>query len=66
MTVTYLSSNNTQTIEKGWIDRVKHNAYMGLITEAFAVKNLENYGDSKKIVKVTIKNYDGDISLTKE
>jgi hypothetical protein len=66
MTVTYLSSNNTQSIEKGWIDSVTHNAYTGLLTEAFAVKNLENYGDSKKIVKVTINNYDRDISLIRE
>ncbi len=66
MTVTYLFSNNTQIIEKGWINRVTYNSYTGLLTEEFAVKNLENYGDSKRIVKVTINNYDGDISLIRE
>jgi len=63
MTVTYLFSNNTQIVEKGWIDRITHNAYTGLLTEVFAVENLENYGDSTKLVKVIISNFDGAISL---
>lgn len=66
MTVTYLSLNNIQIIEKGWIDSVTHNSYTGLLTEAFAVTNLENYGDGKKIVKVIINSYDGAISLIRE
>jgi len=66
MTVTYLSSNNTQIIEKGWIAGMTYNSYTVLVTEEFAVENLKNYGDCKQFVKALIQNYDGDIKLIKE
>jgi len=66
ITVTYLSSNNMQIIEKGWKNREIYNAYIGLVTEKFAVKTLKNYSSSKLIVKAIMQNYDGAIKLTKE
>ena len=66
MTVTYLSSNNTQIIEKGWKDGMTYNSYTGLITEEFAVENLKNYGDCKQFVIALIQNYDGAIKLIPE
>lgn len=66
ITVTYLSSNNMQIIEKGWKNREIYNAYIGLVTEKFAVKALKNYSSSKLIVKAIMQNYDGAIKLTKE
>lgn len=63
MTVTYLSWNNTQIVEKGWTSRVPYNSYTALITEEFAVDNLKNLGDSKLLVKAIIQNYNGAIIL---
>jgi hypothetical protein len=66
MTITYFFSNNTQIVEKGWIDRGTHPSYTCLMTEMFAVDNLQNFGDSKKLVTIIITNYDGAISLRSE
>ena len=66
MTVTYLSSNDTQIVEKGWTDRMIHNSSTVLVTEEFAVENLKNYGDSKQFVIALIQNYDGAIKLIQE
>ncbi len=66
MTVTYIASNNTQIVEKGWTDRMTHNSSTVLITEEFAIENLKNYGDSKQFVMALIQNYDGAIKLITE
>ena len=66
MTVTYIASNNTQIVEKGWIERMTHNSSTVLITEEFAIENLKNYGDSKQFVMALIQNYDGAIKLITE
>jgi hypothetical protein len=66
MTVTYFSSTNTQIVEKGWVDGIMHNSYTGIITEAFAIDNLVNYGDCEKLVNAIISNYDSTISLLSE
>lgn len=66
MTVTYISSSNTQIIEKGWTDGITYNSHTGLLTEEFAVENLKNYGNCKQFVKALIKNYDGAIKLIEE
>jgi hypothetical protein len=66
MTLTYLSVNNTQIVEKGWKGSVDYATYTVLTTEAFVVALLENQGDSKLVVKAIIQNYDGAIKLTPE
>jgi hypothetical protein len=66
MTVTYTSSNNTQIVEKGWIDRMAHTSSTVLITEEVAVENLKYYGDSTQFVMALIQNYDGAIKLITE
>ena len=66
MTLTYLLSNNTQIVEKGWKDRMAYASYTVLTTETFAVALLENHGDSKLVVKAIIQNYDGAIKLITE
>ena len=66
MTLTYLLSNNTQIIEKGWKDQSVYTSYTVITTESFAVNLLENHGDSKSMVKAIIQNYDGAIKLITE
>ena len=63
MTVTHLSWNNTQIVEKGWTNRVPYNSYTVVATEEFAVSLLENLGDSELVVKAIIQNYNGAIIL---
>lgn len=65
MTVTYIRSNNTQIIEKGWKDRVTFNSYVGLVTEELAVEMLKHYGDDQFVIKAIIQNYDGAIKVIK-
>ena len=66
MTVSYLASNNTQIIEKGWNGIVTYHSYTGLVTEEFAVENLKYYGNSKLIVNSIIQNLNGAIKLIEE
>lgn len=63
MTVTYLSWNNTQIVEKGWTDSVPYNSYTVVVTEEFAILLLENLGDSDPVVKAIIQNYNGAVTL---
>jgi hypothetical protein len=66
MTLTYLLPNYTQIVEKGWNDRMAYTSYTVITTETFAVALLENHGDSKRVVKAIIQNYDGAITLITE
>jgi hypothetical protein len=66
MTLTYLSLNNTQIVEKGWKDLVDYTSYKVLSTDVFAVALLGYHGDSKLVVKAIIQNYDGAMKLITE
>ena len=66
MTITYIASNNTQIVEKGWTERMTNNSSTVLITEEFAIENLKNYDDSKQFVMALIQNYDDAIKLITE
>lgn len=66
MTITYIRSNNTQIIEKGWKDSVPYNSYKALVTEKLAIEILKNYGNDQSTIMAIIQNYGGEITLIAE
>jgi len=63
LTLTYLRSNNTQIIEKGWKESGTYNSYTVLVTEKFAIDILNDYGNDRAVIQAIIQNYGGEITL---
>jgi hypothetical protein len=66
MTLTFYSTNQTLSVEKGWVKRVTHNSYTLIVTETVALQLIRLESEYQQIVKIIIENLNNTIKFDME
>jgi hypothetical protein len=63
MTLTYNPSNQSTSVEKGWVNEATEDTYTCYVTEDLALKIIKYESDYQLILKAIMQNLDKDIRL---